>query len=49
MAKSGKVLAMSDTRLRDFMNIQAFDSMPQQPPGSLDTVREAGYEGVQLI
>lgn len=38
-----------DPRLRIFMNIQALDSMPQKPPGGLQAVRDAGYEGVQFI
>jgi sugar phosphate isomerase/epimerase len=43
---------MSDalqSRLRCFMNIQAFDSMPQRPSASLEALRDAGYEGVQFI
>jgi sugar phosphate isomerase/epimerase len=38
-----------DSRLRCFMNIQAFDAMPQKPEGDLAAIRDAGYEGVQFI
>lgn len=39
----------SASRLRAFMNLQAFDTMPQRPSASLEAIREAGYEGVQFI
>jgi sugar phosphate isomerase/epimerase len=35
-------------RLRCFMNLQAFDTMPQAPTDGLPAIRDAGYEGVQL-
>jgi sugar phosphate isomerase/epimerase len=35
-------------RLRGFMNLQAFDTMEQRPSGSLEAIRDAGYEGVQF-
>jgi sugar phosphate isomerase/epimerase len=38
-----------DPRLRCFMNLQAFDGMPQKPAGDLAAIRDAGYEGVQFI
>jgi hypothetical protein len=37
-----------DSRLRCFMNLQAFDGMPQKPVGDLAAIRGAGYEGVQF-
>lgn len=37
-----------DSRLRCFMNLQAFDGMPQKPAGDLEAIRGAGYEGVQF-
>jgi sugar phosphate isomerase/epimerase len=36
-----------DSRLRVFMNLQAFSDMPQQAKG-LKAIRDAGYDGVQL-
>ncbi len=39
---------VSAPRLRPFMNLQAFDTMPQRPSASLEAIREAGYEGVQF-
>jgi sugar phosphate isomerase/epimerase len=39
----------SESRLRCFMNIQAFDGMPQKPEGGLAAIRDAGYEGIQFI
>ena len=36
-----------DPRLRVFMNLQAFDDMPQSARG-LGGIRDAGYDGVQL-
>lgn len=37
-----------NSRLRCFMNLQAFDGMPQKPEGDLAAIRDAGYEGVQF-
>jgi len=38
-----------DPRLRVYMNVQALDSMAQKPAGGLQSIRDAGYEGVQFI
>ncbi len=38
-----------DQRLHCFMNLQAFADMPKRPSGSLQTIRDAGYDGVQLM
>jgi len=35
-------------RLRCFMNLQSFDTMPQAQAGGLQAIRDAAYEGVQL-
>lgn len=37
-----------DPRLRVFMNLQAFDDMPQAA-GGFQALRDAGYDGVQFI
>jgi hypothetical protein len=37
-----------DSRLRCFMNLQSFDTMPQKSSGGLRAIRDAGYDGVQL-
>jgi sugar phosphate isomerase/epimerase len=42
------MLNAPDSRLRCFMNLQAFDGMPQKPEGDLAAIRDAGYEGVQF-
>ncbi len=36
------------SRLRFFMNLQAFDTMRQAPSNSLEAICDAGYEGVQF-
>ena len=38
-----------DPRLRCFMNLQAFADMPKRPSSSLQAIRDAGYDGVQLM
>ncbi|MGB7266641.1 MAG: hypothetical protein WBC92_14070 [Terracidiphilus sp.] len=38
-----------DPRLRCFMNLQSFADMPKRPSGSLQAIRDAGYDGVQLM
>jgi sugar phosphate isomerase/epimerase len=38
---------LRDSRLRVFMNLQAFGDMPQQANG-LKAIRDAGYDGVQF-
>jgi sugar phosphate isomerase/epimerase len=39
---------VSASRFRPFMNLQAFDTMQTRPSAGLESLPEAGYEGVQF-
>lgn len=39
---------IADSRLRCFMNLESFDSIPLKPAGGLEAIRDAGYAGVQF-
>jgi sugar phosphate isomerase/epimerase len=49
VANESKIPVARDPRLRCFMNIQALNGLPQRTNHPIKAIRDAGYDGVQLI